>query len=118
MLAAADLTGLLKTLADPTRLRMLALCDGNELAVGELSRALGMSQSRVSNHLRLLREAGLLAERRAEFPDPRQVDELLREVRSRRQQLLRAARRRARKVLEPKAGEVRRLVSTGRGRRR
>jgi len=65
VLAAADLTGLLKTLADPTRLRMLALCDGSELAVGELSRALGMSQSRVSNHLRLLREAGLVSERRA-----------------------------------------------------
>lgn len=65
MLAAADLTGLLKTLADPTRLRMLALCGTVELSVGELSRALGMSQSRVSNHLRLLREAGLVAERRA-----------------------------------------------------
>lgn len=57
---------------------------------------------------------GLLAERRAEFPDPRQVDDLLREVRSRRQRLLRAARKRARRVLAPKAGEVRRLVATGR----
>jgi ubiquinone/menaquinone biosynthesis C-methylase UbiE/biotin operon repressor len=65
VLATADLTQLLKTLADPTRLRMLALCGSVELSVGELSRALGMSQSRVSNHLRLLREAGLLSERRA-----------------------------------------------------
>lgn len=55
----------LKLLADPTRLRMLALLEQEELSVGDLSRALGMAQSRVSNHLRLLREAGLLAERHA-----------------------------------------------------
>ncbi len=55
----------LKLLADGTRLRILALVEGEELAVGELSRALGMAQSRVSNHLRLLRDAGLLAERHA-----------------------------------------------------
>ncbi|MCC7013796.1 MAG: metalloregulator ArsR/SmtB family transcription factor [Planctomycetes bacterium] len=65
MTAAPDLAHLLKALADPTRLRMLALLDGRELTVGELSRALGMSQSRVSNHLRLLRETGLFAERRS-----------------------------------------------------
>lgn len=59
------LTGFLKLLADPTRLRIAALLDREELAVGELGRALGMAQSRVSNHLRLLREAGLLSERHA-----------------------------------------------------
>ena len=42
---------------------MLALLDAEELAVGELSRALDLAQSRVSNHLRILREAGLLRER-------------------------------------------------------
>ena len=55
--------GLLKVLGDPTRLRILALLEREELRVGELSRALGLSQSRVSNHLRVLREAGLLVER-------------------------------------------------------
>lgn len=54
---------LLKVLADPTRLRILALLEGEELTVGELARALGLAQSRVSNHLRVLREAGLLVER-------------------------------------------------------
>lgn len=62
---AVDPTSLLKLLGDPTRLRMLALLDREELSVGELSRALGLAQSRVSNHLRLLRDAGLLAERHA-----------------------------------------------------
>lgn len=54
----------LKLLADPTRLRLLALLDGQELAVGELARAIAMSPSRVSNHLKLLREGALLEERR------------------------------------------------------
>lgn len=61
-----DLTAGLKLFADPTRLRILALLGGGdvaELAVGELARALGISQSRLSNQLRHLREAGLLAER-------------------------------------------------------
>ena len=56
---------LLKVLSDPTRLRALALLAAEELSVGELSRALGISQSRVSNHLRVLREHDLLVERRA-----------------------------------------------------
>lgn len=55
---------LLKVLADSTRLRALALIVEEELSVGELARALAMAQSRVSNHLRLLRGHDLLAERR------------------------------------------------------
>lgn len=65
-LTAPDLTAGLKLLADPIRLRILALLGSGlapELAVGELAKALGISQSRVSNQLRHLREAGLLAER-------------------------------------------------------
>lgn len=54
---------LLKVLSDPTRLRILGLVELEELSVGELSRALGMTQSRVSNHLRVLREEALLRER-------------------------------------------------------
>src|SRR5262245_1286640 len=61
----ADPNQALKLFADPTRLRILALLEREELSVGELSRALGMAQSRVSNHLRLLREAGCLGERHA-----------------------------------------------------
>jgi ArsR family transcriptional regulator len=56
---------LLRVLSDPTRLRILALLEREELSVGELSRSLEMAQSRVSNHLRLLREAELLTERHA-----------------------------------------------------
>lgn len=63
MLLNDPLAGLLKLLGDATRLRILALCDRAELSVGELARALHMSQSRVSNHLRVLRDSGLLVER-------------------------------------------------------
>ena len=63
--AATDPGQVLRLLAEPTRLRILALLEREELSVGELSRALGMAQSRVSNHLRLLRDAGCLGERHA-----------------------------------------------------
>jgi len=54
----------MRLLGDPTRLRMLSLLEREELAVGELSRCLGMTQSRISNHLRLIRAAGILIERK------------------------------------------------------
>jgi ArsR family transcriptional regulator len=59
----AGVAAVLKALGDPTRLRILGLLDRHELSVGELCRALGLSQSRVSNHLRVLREHAMLSER-------------------------------------------------------
>jgi len=53
-----------KTFSDPTRLRILALLEREELAVQELMEILGMAQSRVSRHLAILREVGLLRDRR------------------------------------------------------
>jgi len=50
----------LKSAADPTRLRLLALLSQGELQVGEICRVLGQSQPRISRHLRLLTEAGFL----------------------------------------------------------
>ena len=50
----------LKALSDPTRLRLVLLLSQGELTVGELCRVLGQSQPRVSRHLRLLSEAGVL----------------------------------------------------------
>jgi ArsR family transcriptional regulator len=54
-----------RSLADPTRLRILALLRAMELSVGELAQVLGQSQPRVSRHVRILIEAGL-ADRRKE----------------------------------------------------
>lgn len=50
----------LRAAGEPTRLRLLALCAYGELSVGELTQILGQSQPRVSRHLKLLVEAGLL----------------------------------------------------------
>jgi len=62
--AAESLQKVFKTLADPTRVRILRLLEQEELIVGELMDILGMAQSRVSRHLAVLRETGLLADRR------------------------------------------------------
>ena len=50
----------LKAAAEPTRLRILALCAHGELSVTDLTQILGQSQPRVSRHLKLLGDAGLL----------------------------------------------------------
>jgi ArsR family transcriptional regulator len=53
-----------KTLADETRVRLLNILRRHELSVGEISWVLDMSQPRVSRHLKIMAEAGLLASRR------------------------------------------------------
>ena len=50
----------LRAAAEPTRLRLLALLARAELTVGEICEVLGQSQPRVSRHLKLLCDAGLL----------------------------------------------------------
>ncbi len=54
----------LRALSDPTRLRIVALLERNELSVNELQEITRMGQSRISTHLGLLQEAGLLQSRR------------------------------------------------------
>lgn len=55
---------ILKTLSDPTRLRLLALVAREELSVAELQEILGMGQSRISSQLALLRTVNLVTDRR------------------------------------------------------
>jgi ArsR family transcriptional regulator len=57
---ADEVVGALRAAGEPTRLRALALLSEGELAVGELAQVLGQSQPRVSRHLKLLTEAGLV----------------------------------------------------------
>ncbi len=54
----------LRSLADPTRLRIIALLERNELSVNELQGIMRMGQSRISTHVGLLQESGLLQSRR------------------------------------------------------
>ncbi|MCR9214024.1 MAG: metalloregulator ArsR/SmtB family transcription factor [Proteobacteria bacterium] len=50
----------LRAAGEETRLRLLVLCGHSELTVSELTQILGQSQPRVSRHLKLLCDAGLL----------------------------------------------------------
>jgi ubiquinone/menaquinone biosynthesis C-methylase UbiE/DNA-binding transcriptional ArsR family regulator len=61
---ADTLQKVFKTFHDPTRLRILALLEREEMVVQELMLILDMAQSTVSRHLGILRDAGLLQDRR------------------------------------------------------
>jgi ArsR family transcriptional regulator len=54
-----DALEIFRALADPTRLRILALLRAMELSVGELAQVLGQSQPRVSRHVKILADAGI-----------------------------------------------------------
>lgn len=56
-----SLVGVLKAAGEVTRLRLLALLAEGELSVKDLTEILGQSQPRVSRHLKLLADAGLVA---------------------------------------------------------
>lgn len=63
---ANDVTDLFKLLGEPTRLRVLsALDEAGELSVGSIADVVCASEQKVSQGLRLLRSAGLVANRRA-----------------------------------------------------
>jgi len=49
-----------RLLGDPTRLRILFYCLGGAKSVGDIAESLGLSQTLVSHHLRLLRAARLV----------------------------------------------------------
>ncbi|MGI6487440.1 MAG: winged helix-turn-helix transcriptional regulator [Syntrophomonadaceae bacterium] len=53
-----------KALGEPTRLVILRLLAEQELCVCELEEVMDISQPRISHHLKVLREAGLIAQRR------------------------------------------------------
>ncbi|MBX9931964.1 MAG: metalloregulator ArsR/SmtB family transcription factor [Methylobacterium sp.] len=63
-IAFSDALGLLRAAAEETRLRILALLADGELSVSDLTDILGQSQPRISRHLKLLVEAGLVERHR------------------------------------------------------
>lgn len=62
--AAARTAELFKTLADPTRLRIIGLLSRAEMCVGDLQTIMRMSQPAISHHLRLLRNLRLVRSRK------------------------------------------------------
>src|SRR3982751_2576884 len=64
MVMIVPLADRFQAVADPTRLRILALLRIMELSVGELAHILGQSQPRVSRHVKILADAGVLERRK------------------------------------------------------
>lgn len=54
----------LRALAEPRRLEILRLVAQRELAAGEIAARFAVTRPAISQHLRVLREAGLVSERR------------------------------------------------------
>ena len=66
MIEAATITTVMRTLADPTRRAVFERIVGSdEITVVELTRGSGVTQGAISQHLKSLKQAGLVAERPA-----------------------------------------------------
>mgnify|MGYP003479320496 CR=1 FL=1 len=61
----AGCSAFLRVLSDPTRVRLLALIEREELTVAELAAVTRLAQPRVSTHLAKLKELALVRDRRA-----------------------------------------------------
>ena len=68
MIGLTGTTRLLKALGDETRMRLLNLLAEEELSGTDLMEILNMGQSRISTHLTLLKEVGLVVDRAASTP--------------------------------------------------
>ena len=55
-----DLLALLRAAGEPTRLRILSILSTGEMTVSEMTQSLLQSQPRISRHLKLLADAGLV----------------------------------------------------------
>jgi DNA-binding transcriptional ArsR family regulator len=63
--AAPEISELIKSLASPVRLRILCALTRQEVSVGALAEALGLSMPTISQHLALLRKDRFVSGRRA-----------------------------------------------------
>jgi ArsR family transcriptional regulator len=59
-----NLLNIFKALSDDTRIRILKLLEGGELCICKIMEILDMKQSRVSRHMGILKNAGLVTDRR------------------------------------------------------
>lgn len=64
MLQSAPIDAVIRTLADPTRRAVFErIANADEITVSELTRGSGVTQGAISQHLKSLKQAGLVAER-------------------------------------------------------
>ena len=60
-----SMLAMIQAIGEPTRFEILRLIRGRELAAGEIAHRFAVTRPAVSHHLSVMREAGLLQERRA-----------------------------------------------------
>ena len=113
----------LKAAAEPTRLRLLALCAAGELTVSEITQIVDQSQPRVSRHLKVLRRAGLLHRYREQHwvyhrvplqGSGAKVARSVLELLSDEDPQLQLDRQRLESLLDRRAESARRLIAEGR----
>jgi DNA-binding transcriptional ArsR family regulator len=76
-----ELADVFRLMGDPSRLRIMLTCLDGAAAVGDIADSLGLSQSLVSHHLRLLRAARLVrAERKGKHVFYSAADEHIRDM--------------------------------------
>jgi DNA-binding transcriptional ArsR family regulator len=64
MMQTTNIDAVMRTLADPTRRAVFErIVDSDEITVAELTRGSGVTQSAISQHLRSLKQAGLISDR-------------------------------------------------------
>ena len=106
MAGADQLARVCKVLSVPTRVRILQLLKGRALCVNALAARLDVTQGAVSQHLRILRDAGLLeAEKRGYYVHYRLNGKSLAKCQAVLDQLLGAGPRRSLKRSHPCAKE-------------
>ena len=65
MLGTSQASGLLKALADPLRMEVIESLSEGECCVCDLMEKTGLAQSRLSFHLKVLKEAGVITDRQS-----------------------------------------------------
>lgn len=100
MTDAAKLARIFRALSADTRIRLVQLLKGRALCVGALSARLGVTQGAVSQHLRVLRDAGLVVpEKRGYYVHYRLNDKTFAKWRSAAQQFLATKPEKERRVV-------------------
>jgi ubiquinone/menaquinone biosynthesis C-methylase UbiE/DNA-binding transcriptional ArsR family regulator len=92
----------LRALSDPTRLRIVALLEKDELSVNELQEITRMGQSRISTHLGLLQDSGLVRSRR----DGKRTFYKLTQERNGTEEFIHLAIRGAKELLEQTSDQI------------
>ena len=61
---SAQFVGIMESLSDPIRINILELMMNGEICVCDIVKVTGLSQSKISYHIKILKDSGLISERK------------------------------------------------------